>query len=50
MVSNTNRNTILSTSGFSLLSLGVAASIVVSPNNSLAQEDQQRGLLGGLER
>lgn len=41
----------LATLGFTLLSLGVASSILISvPNNSLAQEDQERGLLGGLER
>lgn len=52
MVSITNRrNTILATFGFTLLSLGVASSILISvPNNSFAQEDQERGLLGGLER
>ncbi len=52
MVSNTNRrNTMLATLGFTLLSLGVASSILISvPNNSFAQEDQERGLLGGLER
>lgn len=51
MVSNTNRNTILTTLGFFLLSLGVASPIVITaPNNAYAQEDQDRGLLGGLER
>lgn len=37
--------------GFTLLSLGTVSSILISaPNDSYAQEDQERGLLGGLER
>ncbi len=51
MVSNNNKNTILATLGLTLLSLSVVSSILMSaPNNSYAQEDQERGLLGGLER
>ena len=52
MVSKINKkNTLLTTLGFSLLSLGVASLIVITaPNNAYAQEDQDRGLLGGLER
>lgn len=51
MVSNSGRNTVLASLGFTLLSLGVASSILMGiPNNSFAQEDPQRGLLGGLER
>jgi hypothetical protein len=48
---NNKKNTLLTTLGFSLLSLGVASSIVITaPNNAYAQDDQDRGLLGGLER
>ncbi len=51
MVSNTNRNAMLTAFGFTLLSLGIASSILMSiPSNVFAQQDQERGLLGGLER
>ena len=52
MVPNNNLDTtILVALGFTLLSLGTVSSILTgAPDNSYAQEDQEIGLLGGLER
>jgi hypothetical protein len=52
MMSNSNKKSYFASSVWMLLSVSVVSSIaIVAPNNASAQEDQQqRGLLGGLER